>query len=96
MARGLSRDQAQAKNAKKNAGVNKGNQEALTAGQRAERDAKLMQEKAARKEKERAEKSQTEAGAAQVAEEQARKEKQRADKKERAFQNTQVGKASRK
>jgi len=37
MARGLSREQSLAKNQKKAAGLNKGNQESLTPSQRAER-----------------------------------------------------------
>jgi len=45
MARGLSRDLAQAAKIKKEQSGNKGNQEGLSATQRKERDAKLMQEK---------------------------------------------------
>ena len=50
MARGLSRELSQQKNVKNAAKSNKGNTEDLTATQRAERDAKVMQEKAAAKE----------------------------------------------
>ena len=48
-ARGLSRELSQQKNVKKTQAGNKGNQEGLTATQRAERDAKVLQEKAAAK-----------------------------------------------
>ena len=49
MARGLSREQSLAKNMKKTAASNKGNQEDLSTTARAARDAAAMQEKAAAK-----------------------------------------------
>ena len=84
MARGLSRELSQQKKTKEQAKGNKGNQEGLNATQRAERDAKMMQEKAARKAAERDEKNkQGGDAAAQVAAEEARKKVQRDAKKER-------------
>ena len=68
MARGLSRELSQQKNVKNAAKSNKGNTEDLTATQRAERDAKVMQEKAAAKAAAKAALAASgEAGAAQVA-----------------------------
>lgn len=97
MARGLSRDLAQAKNAKASAGKNKGNTEDLTATQRKERDAKLMQEKAAAKAAARdAKASSGSEGAAAVDAENAKKAAQRAAKKERAAEGTQCAKQNRK
>lgn len=50
MARGNQRDLARAKNQKKNADANKGrSDDGLTPAQRAERDAKIMREKLAKK-----------------------------------------------
>ena len=56
MARGLSRDLAREKNAKKGSNDKnaKGNKESLTPAQRAERDAKAMAEKKALKEAQKA------------------------------------------
>lgn len=85
MARGLSRELAKQKAEKKHA-VNaaKGNKESdLTPAQRAERDAKLLQEKKARKEQERAALAASGAeGAAAVAAEEAKKAALRAKHKE--------------
>ena len=47
MARGLSREQSKEKNAKASAAANKGNQEGISATQRAERDAQKLREKQA-------------------------------------------------
>ena len=97
MARGLSRELSQQKKTKEQAKGNKGNQEGLNATQRAERDAKMMQEKAARKAAERDEKNkQGGDAAAQVAAEEARKKVQRDAKKERLANSTQAAKQNNK
>lgn len=97
MARGLSRELSQQKTIKEAAKKNHGNQEGLTALQRAERDAKLMQEKAAAKASARAALAASgEAGAAAVAAEEARKAAKRAQDKERRANETQIGKQNAK
>ncbi len=97
MARGLSRDLAQEKNHKKNASKNQGNTEGLSAAQRAERDAKVMQEKAAAKAKAREEMAASGAeGAAAVKAAEEKKKQQRDAKKERAANSTQAAKQNRK
>ena len=97
MARGLSRELAQQKSVKDAAGKNKGNQEGLTVTQRNERDAKLMQEKAAGKAAAKAAlASSGEAGAAEVAAEEAKKAAAREKAKERRAGETQIGKAQAK
>uniref|UniRef100_A0A7S4B6A6 Small EDRK-rich factor-like N-terminal domain-containing protein n=1 Tax=Chrysotila carterae TaxID=13221 RepID=A0A7S4B6A6_CHRCT len=95
MARGLSREQSQQKNIKKTQAGNKGNQEGLSATQRAERDAKILQEKAAAKAAQReALAKQSPDGAAAVAEEEKRKQAARQAKKERLANSTQRSCAS--
>ena len=87
MARGLSRDQSREKTLKKNAEKGKGQRDDnLTPQQRNERDAKLMAEKKAAKEKAKAEGA---ISADQTAEEEARKAKLRAEAKERREQRAQ-------
>ena len=96
MARGLSREQSQLKNAKATAGQNKGNQEGLTAGQRAERDAKKLQEKQAMNAAKKAEIAATGPdGQAKLAEMERQKAAQREAKKERAANSTQAAKVRR-
>ena len=97
MARGLSRELSQQKTIKAQAKQNHGNQEGLTALQRAERDAKVMQEKAAAKAAAKAALAASgEAGAAAVAAEEARKAAKRAQDKERRANETQIGKQNAK
>lgn len=97
MARGLSRELSQQKSVKEAAAKNKGNQEALTPAQRNERDAKLMQEKAAAKAAAKQEKAASgEAGAAEVAAEEAKKAAAREKAKERRANDTQIGKQNAK
>ena len=97
MARGLSRELSQQKNVKEQAKKNQGNQEGLTALQRAERDAKIMQEKAAAKAASKAALAASgEAGAAAVAAEEAKKVAKRAQDKERRANETQIGKQNAK
>ena len=87
MARGLSRDLAREKNAKKSgAGSAKGNKESLTPQQRAERDAKAMQEKKAAKEAQKAKDlASGKLTPEQVKEEEARKAKMREKQKMSQF-----------
>jgi hypothetical protein len=87
MARGLSRDLAREKNAKKSsAGAAKGNKETLTPQQRAERDAKAMQEKKAAKEAQKAKDlASGKLTPEQVKEEEARKAKMREKQKMSQF-----------
>mmetsp|Transcript_33098 Transcript_33098/g.53033 ORF Transcript_33098/g.53033 Transcript_33098/m.53033 type:complete len:103 (-) Transcript_33098:300-608(-) len=88
MARGLSREQSLAKNQKKAAGLNKGNQESLTPSQRAERDAAAMKEKKAAKDIEKsALASSGEEGAAQVAADEKRKAEFRLKQKDNKLAN---------
>ena len=95
MARGLSREQSVAKNAK-NTGP-KGNTEDLSAGARAERDAKAMQEKAAAKAAQKAALAASgDAGAAQVAAEDAKKAASKAAARDRQMNSTQVAKQNAK
>ena len=95
MARGLAREQSAAKNAAK--GATKGNKEDMSAGQRAERDAKAMQEKAAAKAAQKAELAASgDAGAAQVAADEAKKAAQKAAARERQINSTQVAKQNLK
>ena len=97
MARGLSRELSQQKTIKAQAKQNHGNQEGLTALQRAERDAKVMQEKAAAKAAAKAALAASgEAGAAAVAAEEAKKAAKRAQDKERRANETQIGKQNAK
>jgi len=87
MARGLSRDLAREKNAKKTStGAAKGNKESLTPQQRAERDAKAMQEKKAAKEAQKAKDlASGKLTPEQVKEEEARKAKMREKQKMSQF-----------
>ena len=96
MARGLSREQSLAKNMKKTAASNKGNQEDLSTTARAARDAAAMQEKAAAKAaaKEALAKS-GDAGAAQVEAEEAQKAKLKAAAKERSLASGKAAQASK-
>ena len=96
MARGLSREQSLAKNMKKTAASNKGNQEDLSTTARAARDAAAMQEKAAAKAaaKEALAKS-GDAGAAQLEAEEAQKAKLKAAAKERKLTSGKAGQASK-
>ena len=84
MARGLSRELAKEKAQKKQGQrAAKGNKEDLTPAQRAERDAKLLNEKKARKEAERAKLAASgEEGAAAVRAEEAKKAAMRAKQRE--------------
>uniref|UniRef100_A0A7S0NTJ2 B30.2/SPRY domain-containing protein n=1 Tax=Calcidiscus leptoporus TaxID=127549 RepID=A0A7S0NTJ2_9EUKA len=93
MARGLSREQSQQKNVKATAAANKGNQEGLSATARAERDAKVMQEKAAKKAAEKEAKIAA-GNADQVKAEEAAKAAKKAAKKDAAAMNTQAAKAA--
>ena len=84
MARGLSRDLAREKSAKKGSGDKnaKGNKESLTPAQRAERDAKAMAEKKAAKEAQKAKDLATgKLTPEQVKEEEMRKAKMREKQK---------------
>jgi hypothetical protein len=93
MARGLSREQSQAKTAKAAANQNKGNQEGLSAGQRAERDAKKLQEKQAANEAKKAALAASGVeGQAKLAEMERQKAAQREAKRERAANSTQAAK----
>ena len=76
------------------AGANKGNQEGISATQRAERDAKKLQEKQAANEAKRAELLAA-GNTAAVEAEAAKKAAQREAKKERALTGTQAYKAAR-
>uniref|UniRef100_A0A6T7E7C1 B30.2/SPRY domain-containing protein n=1 Tax=Coccolithus braarudii TaxID=221442 RepID=A0A6T7E7C1_9EUKA len=93
MARGLSREQSQQKNVKALASANKGNQEGLSATQRAERDAKIMQEKAAKKEAEKAAKIAA-GNVDQVKAEEAAKAAKKAAKRDAVHMGTQAAKAA--
>ena len=97
MARGLSRELSQQKTVKDAAAKNKGNQEALTVTQRNERDAKVMQEKAAAKAAAKSALAASgDAGAAEVAADDARKAAAREKAKERRASETQIGKQNAK
>ena len=77
------------------AGQNKGNQEGISATQRAERDAQRLQEKQAANAAKKAALAATGAdGAAAVAAMEAKKAEQRAAKKERAYESSQVAKSN--
>merc|ERR1712118_157165 len=98
MARGLAKEQSQAKGIAKRAAGNKGNTENLSPAQRAERDAAALAEKKARKEASRAETLAGDidgSGAKAIADAEARKKKQREDKKERAKESSQCAKQLR-
>lgn len=93
MARGLSREQSAAKNAKAKEGLNKGNQEGISATVRAERDAKRLQEKqAANEAKKAALAAQGADGQAELAKLEAAKAAQREAKRERMANSTQAAK----
>ena len=87
MARGLSRELAKEKAQKKQGkNASKGNKEDLTPARRAERDAKTLREKTARKEAARAALAASgEAGAAAVKAEEAKKAAMRAKHREKKF-----------
>ena len=88
-ARGLSREQSAEKNMKAKQGVNKGNQEGISAGARAERDAAALQAKQAANAAKKAAMLAAGQGDA-VKEMEARKQAQRDAKKERAITGTQA------